>query len=141
MLDHIYFFQMSQFVTTLPSDAVRLTTWDNTELFYEYWVSPQQQKVYKHEGTSYRVLKINNGELSLRFQPNNSQRQHIKLRDVIDFVRTPVIAPPTNEEEEEIEEESELEDEQEIVNNWEYVWLHGKKYLITYIIKIEEVRD
>ena len=132
---------MAQFVTTLPSDAIRLTTWDNTELFYEYWVSPQQQKVYKHEGTSYRVLKVNNGELSLRFQPNNSQRQHIKLSDVIAFVRTPVLPPPTEEEEEEIEEESELEEEQTILDDYEYIYLHGKKYMVRYIIKIEEVRD
>ena len=98
----------ARFVRTLPDDAIRLPTFNGNTLSYQYYVSPMQRTVYKNEGTSFRLLTVKHGELSLRFEPNNSQKQHIKLQDVINqAVRLREGPSPVCSEEEEKHEEEE----------------------------------
>ena len=136
----------ARFVRTLPDDAIRLPAFNGNTLSYEYYVSPMQRTVYKNEGTSFRLLTVKHGELSLRFEPNNSQKQHIKLQDVINqAVRLREgPSPVCSEEEEKHEEEEEKheEEEEELANEEiyyeEYIYLHGRPYIVSVTVKITE---
>ena len=146
----------ARFVRTLPDDAIRLPTFNGHTLSYEYYVSPMQRTVYKNEGTSFRLLTVKHGEMSLRFEPNNSQKQHIKLQDVInqahiklqDVINQAVRlregpSPVCSEEEEKHEEEEEEHEEEEELANEEiyyeeYIYLHGRPYIVSVTVKITE---